>query len=753
MSDIKYQIRSSALPTLAPLTAAVGLALSANHLQAATITVDSLADGVFNDEICTLRAAVYSVNFGSAIAGCSAGDGNNDTIVFSTELSGDIQLSRNEAIYNSGATIQIGASVTISGPGPDEIGVVGAGFGSGPVLFAVTENSEISISGLTLRNGGGFDVDGYGPGGGPGGGILCHARSLELDDMIIRNNVSYHGGGGIWHETESSFIFPDLTIRDSLIMDNTTYFGSGGGVGFKHPKQSQLAIRNSTISGNTSGGPGGGLSVYMPVIGYGLTLTGNLFDNNSGMDAGGGVHLNSGYTPIFIYNNTFSNNDVRFGHGGGLYLNESQVNSLPYTSAFIRNNSFVANTTDYNGGGAFIQMDAGEEDSPQKSLNLADNEFVGNQAEGSGGGLMVNTGYLVYAYFDNDTLTGNHADYDGGGLHLSADTASIEVSGMDATYNSAGGYGGGLFTDLANSGLQINGLYLASNMADPTSPQARGGGAAFTASQSSVVSLSEVIITANESRTGGGLFVSGLHSGFMVTDSALTGNEAIEFGGGLFHTGGATDGMTLSIIRSEVSDNLAGDTSGGIWVQQTADSIFNLSNSTVSGNFAGAYGGGIRLPNRASVNSNIKYSTIAFNQAGFRSGGIYSQGSSCAVTNTIVGMNQSSYGPDLFGDPCSLEHSLVSDTSDANIVDEGNNLLNTDPLLEPLDFNGGVTRTHGINNNSPAYNAGAILTAFSPDNDQRGVGFDRVRLGGLDMGAFELQNLPDFLFRDRFETP
>ena len=215
MPDIKYQIRNSALPTFAPLTAAVGLALSANHLQAATITVDSLADGIFNDDICTLRAAVYSVNFGSAIAGCSAGDGNDDTIVFATELSGDIQLTTNDAIYNTGATIQIGPSVTINGPGPDDIAVVGGGFASGPVLFAVNEDSEIAISGLTLRNGGGFDLPDYGPGGGPGGGILCHAHSLELDNVIIRDNESYHGGGGVWHETESNFIFPNLTIRDS----------------------------------------------------------------------------------------------------------------------------------------------------------------------------------------------------------------------------------------------------------------------------------------------------------------------------------------------------------------------------------------------------------------------------------------------------------------------------------------------------------------------------------------------------------
>ena len=755
---IKYQIRNSAPATLAPLTAAVGLALSANSLQAATITVDSLADGVYNDDICTLRAAVYSVNFGSSVAGCIAGDGNDDTIVFDSELSGDIQLTTSDAIYNSGATIQIGASVTINGPGPDKLAVVGAGFGTGPVLYAVEEDSEISISGLTLRNGGGFDMEGYGPGGGPGGGILCHARTLELNDMVIHDNVSYLGGGGVWHETESSFIFAELTIHDSQITDNFTYFGSGGGVGFKHPEQSRLVIRNSTISDNTAWGVGGGLMASMPVIGYGFILTDNEFDNNSGFDAGGGVYLDSGYTPIFIANNTFSNNDAdAFGRGGGLYLNESKEGSLPYTQIFLNNNSFISNTVGGNGGGAFIRMDAGEKENLQKHLSLSGNEFIDNHAENFGGGLKINTGYLVNVYLDNDTLTSNHADSDGGGLHLTTDTSYIHINELEATYNSSEESGGGLFTDLANSGLQADVLYLASNAANFMESQHSGGGAAFTASAGSVVSLSEATIAFNQAHIGGGVSVSGQHSGFVVTDSILTGNDAYLLGGGLAHADGASDGMTLSIVRSEISDNHSSVEGGGLRVQQTDDSMFNLINSTVSGNFAAVYGGGISLPTRASVNSNLKYSTIAFNETGFRGGGVYSRGSSCNVTNTIIGMNQASLGPDIYGfndfAPCTLEHSLISDTSNASIVDEGNNLLNTEPMLESLEFNGGSTRTHRIDNTSPAYNAGSFLNPAPPNHDQRGEGYERLRLGGLDMGAYELQNLPDFLFRDRFENP
>src|SRR5207249_10213003 len=65
------------------------------------------------------------------------------------------------------------------------------------------------------------------------------------------------------------------------------------------------------------------------------------------------------------------------------------------------------------------------------------------------------------------------------------------------------------------------------------------------------------------------------------------------------------------------------------------------------------------------------------------------------------------------------------------------------PLLGPLANNGGPTQTMALLPGSPAINAGdnaAIVNPpFSgpPFTDQRGLGFNRIVIATVDMGAFE----------------
>jgi Ca2+-binding RTX toxin-like protein len=96
------------------------------------------------------------------------------------------------------------------------------------------------------------------------------------------------------------------------------------------------------------------------------------------------------------------------------------------------------------------------------------------------------------------------------------------------------------------------------------------------------------------------------------------------------------------------------------------------------------------------------------------------------------------------------------------VVDEGNNLIGDatgssgftvstlvgdsttpiDPLLGPLQDNGGSTFTQALLPDSPAIDVGS-----NPNNlttDQRGTGFDRVIGSSADIGAFEL-NLEEII--------
>jgi hypothetical protein len=64
-------------------------------------------------------------------------------------------------------------------------------------------------------------------------------------------------------------------------------------------------------------------------------------------------------------------------------------------------------------------------------------------------------------------------------------------------------------------------------------------------------------------------------------------------------------------------------------------------------------------------------------------------------------------------------------------------LLNVEPLLGPLQENGGGTLTHTLLPESPAIDAGD--NANAPPYDQRGTGFPRIVGGTIDIGAFEVQ--------------
>lgn len=68
--------------------------------------------------------------------------------------------------------------------------------------------------------------------------------------------------------------------------------------------------------------------------------------------------------------------------------------------------------------------------------------------------------------------------------------------------------------------------------------------------------------------------------------------------------------------------------------------------------------------------------------------------------------------------------------------------INTDPLLGPLQNNGGPTLTHALLTGSPAIDAGDPNFTPPPFHDQRGPCFLRVFNGRIDVGSVETQPEP-----------
>jgi hypothetical protein len=85
---------------------------------------------------------------------------------------------------------------------------------------------------------------------------------------------------------------------------------------------------------------------------------------------------------------------------------------------------------------------------------------------------------------------------------------------------------------------------------------------------------------------------------------------------------------------------------------------------------------------------------------------------------------------DLFGNLVSLGHNLIGNSRGGSGY-AATDLLNVDPVLGPLQDNGGTTQTMALLAGSPALNAGD--SDFLGTADQRGV----VRSGGVNVGAYQ----------------
>ena len=216
---------------------------------------------------------------------------------------------------------------------------------------------------------------------------------------------------------------------------------------------------------------------------------------------------------------------------------------------------------------------------------------------------------------------------------------------------------------------------------------------------------------------GGGIYNNG--GRLTVTGSTFSGNGAV-VGGGLFNAntpGGAT------VINSTFSGNTASN-SGGAISNQLGGSSLDVTGSTFSGNSAGLFGGAIF--GGPLTGTTFRNSVFANNPA--------TRDGSCSASTTLDGrIINGGYNIDE-GTTCGF----TDPTSQSN----------TNPLLGPLQDNGGPTNTHALRKGSPALDQG---NSFGTTTDQRGesrphdfADIDNAPGGdGSDIGAFEAQVLPN----------
>ena len=123
-------------------------------------------------------------------------------------------------------------------------------------------------------------------------------------------------------------------------------------------------------------------------------------------------------------------------------------------------------------------------------------------------------------------------------------------------------------------------------------------------------------------------------------------------------------------------------------------------------------------------------------------GGIHKNAGNLQSRNTVIAQNVASAdrAPDVSGDLGSQGYNLIGDSTGGSGFAKSD-LLDLDPLLGPLQDNGGPTLTHALLKGSPVIDAGD--NADAPDYDQRGEGYPRIVGGRIDIGSFEVQKTAD----------
>ena len=296
--------------------------------------------------------------------------------------------------------------------------------------------------------------------------------------------------------------------------------------------------------------------------------------------------------------------------------------------------------------------------------------------------------------------------------YVQISACSLSSSGIDHAY------GGAIY---ARTGVFLAEATISGSTAHAASANSSGGAVFANRATilASTISGNTVSGDGSHYSRGGGLFVL---TDVVIGYSTFSDNTA-ETGGGIFMIG-ATD--TMLVIDSTISGNHSSGAAGGLYAKYQP---LQIANSTITANTAVFdFGAGAYLASNTDIQSTI----IAGNtsQDGLQASDV---GGNAAVT--ITGSNNLIVASTL---------PLPADTIDA------------DPMLGPLQDNGGLTQTHALLPGSPAIDHGnnpfgLLVEQRLFDDLAPTFGYERVVGPSADIGAFEV-GAPDHIFVDGFDS-
>jgi hypothetical protein len=305
-----------------------------------------------------------------------------------------------------------------------------------------------------------------------------------------------------------------------------------------------------------------------------------------------------------------------------------------------------------------------------------------------------------------------------------------------------------------NTTVSISGLTITNGNATGTYPANTGGG---IYSENATLIMSNCTLSHNRTDVyGGGIYSLSTSNGSAsveVVNCTLSSNGPVFAGGGICNRADTNGRASVKVVNSLLTDNLGSGGGGGIFndAEGGGRTCVQIVNSTVSGNVGGSAGNAVdsQAGSGGTATVEIVNSTFSGNRGADSDIIIGGFGGSATLEVGSTILNAGASGVSIrpgSSRVLSLGYNLSSDSGGGFLTATGDQ-INTDPMLGPLQDNGGPTFTHALRASSPAVDQGKNFSASAVDQRGSPRTFDDSNIAnatggdGTDIGAYEAAQL------------